>query len=192
MIDDRVSPALSTCSTNGSAVNAAMTAAGWVDETRMSMSPVVSFQRRMLPAGAIVSTAEHCCSWRITSSAAGSAIASGMRCERDSIRCNSRRSASAAFSPRRGNAATWPLSSAACRSATVCTFSSWANCIARFGPMPGICISFSAASGTRSRRSSITANWPVVRYSRILAPMLLPTPWICSTRPSSAMTSIGS
>ena len=49
------------------------------------------------------------------------------------MRCSSWRSASATFSPSRGNAATWPLSSAACRSATVCTLSSRANCMARFG-----------------------------------------------------------
>ena len=92
MIDDRVSPAPSTCLTIGNLVNVSMTATGWVDATRMSMSPVVSFQRRMLPAGAIDSTAGILCNWRMTSSPPGSAIANGMRCDRVSMRCSSLRS----------------------------------------------------------------------------------------------------
>ena len=44
---------------------------------------------RMLPAGAIDSTARQLFSWRMTSSAAGNAIASGSRWERVSRRCSS-------------------------------------------------------------------------------------------------------
>ncbi len=147
--EDFFSPCPRTSATSGWPTSASMIGAGVVDSTRMSRSPMVSRNRRRLPAYSTRPASGSSASRATIRSARGIALAIGTR--RSPSVSESRPIAffrfSAVFSPMPGSSESFPLSMASFRPARSVTPSTSRSSWMPLGPRPGTRISSSCPFG---------------------------------------------
>ena len=186
-----VSPCATTSSTNGSATNCAVSAAGSLEVAITSRSRKVSLRRRMLPASETLSTSGLPRRASTTASTAGSPLPSSGRTSAGS------RSSASAFrifsslrAPRPGIALSFCCSAAAFSSASVVSPSSCQRRAAVFGPSPGRCMKSTTSGGTCALRLVSASISPVSTIWTIFSSIVLPIPGSSFARPSSASCAI--